>query len=276
MGTRVHPTAVVDRRAELGEGVEVGAFCVVYAGARLGAGCVLHNHVTVHAGVSTGEGCVFSPWCVLGGEPQDLKYQGGETTLEIGAGTKVREHATLHRGTELGGGVTRVGARCLIMVGAHVAHDCILEDEVVLANSVMLGGHCLVEFGAGIGGGAGLHHFVTVGTLSFVGGMSRVTRDVPPYTVVEGNPAEVRRVNSTALARRGWGAEKSERMRDAYRALFGGESPASEAIARLRAGERPDVEVLRLCEFLERMEAGTYGRWREAQRAPSAARESQA
>lgn len=267
MTTRVHPTAVVDRSSELGAGVEVGAYSVVCAGAVIGDGCVLHNHVTVFPGVRMGRGNTVSPWAVLGADPQDLKYRGGPTTLIIGDHNKIREHVTIHRGTEDGGGATRVGSRCLVMVGAHVAHDCILEDEVVIANGTMLGGHCLVEFGAGIGGGAGVHHFTTVGTLSFVAGMARVTRDVPPFVVVEGQPAEPRRVNTTALNRRRWTPGAIEAMKDAYRSLFDDHTPTSEQVALLRSRADITPEIERLCLAVERMDKGIFGRYRESLRA---------
>jgi len=265
MGTRVHPTAVVDRRALLGEGVEVGAYSVVHGGAVIGDGCILHNHVTVYGGVTMGRENVLYPHSVLGADPQDLKYRRGDTTLVIGDGNKFREGTTVHRGTEVGGGVTRIGSAGLFMVGAHIAHDCAIEDHVVIANGTMLGGHCLVESGAGIGGAVGVHHFVTVGALSFIGGMSRVTRDVPPYVVVEGAPAEPRSVNTTALGRSGWSVQESDAMKEAFRVLFEQDGATSDRIAALRADPRRGASVLRLCDALERTGRGVYGRWRQAE-----------
>lgn len=265
MGTRVHPTAVVDRRARLGEGVEVGAYGVVHAGAEIGDGCVLHNHVTVYGGVTMGRENIAYPHSVLGADPQDLKYRGGDTRLLIGDRNKFREGTTVHRGTEVGGGVTRIGSNGLFMVGAHIAHDCVIEDHVVIANGTMLGGHCLVENGAGIGGAVGVHHFVTIGTLSFVGGMSKVTRDVPPYVVVEGAPGEPRRVNTTALGRAGWSVPETDEMKEAYRVLFEQDGVTSERIAALRADPRWGAAVLRLCDSMELAGRGVYGRWRQAE-----------
>lgn len=264
MGTRIHPTAVVDHRAELGEGVEVGPYSVVHAGVTLGPGCVLHNHVTVFAGVRMGHDNIVYPHAVIGADPQDRKYQGGPTTVEIGDRNKFREQVTVHRGTEAGGSVTRVGSDGLFMVGAHIAHDCIIEDRVVIANGSMLGGHCLVESGAGIGGGVGVHHFTTIGTLAFVGGMSRVVKDVPPYLIVEGAPAEPRRVNTTGLARAGWTTPQMDEIRDAFRRLFDeGHAPSSEVIASLRSAPGATDHVRRLCDALDRAHQGVYGRWRE-------------
>lgn len=263
MATRIHPTAVVDRRAELAEGVEVGAYCVVHAGATLGPATVLHNHVTIYPGVTMGRENTVYPHAVIGADPQDLKYKGGPTTVHIGDRNKFREQVTIHRGTEDGGGVTRIGSDGLFMVGCHIAHDCIIEDRVVIANSTMLGGHCLIESGAGIGGAVGIHHFVTVGTLSFVGGMSRVTRDVPPFIVAEGDPAEARKLNTLGLVRAKWPSLEIEAMKSAFKTLFEDAGPTSEAITALRA-TKPHANIERLCTALEHAGRGTYGRWRQA------------
>ncbi len=273
MSVRVHPTAVIHSSAELDDGVVVGPYCVIGPRVRIGAGTVLHNHVTVDGPTTIGEENDVYPFAVLGAEPQDLKYRGHDTELAIGKRNKIREHATIHRGTEFGGGRTVVGNDCLVMVGVHVAHDCVLEDEVVIANGSMLGGHCLVEFGAAIGGGAGVHHFTTIGTLSFVGGMSRISKDVPPYTVVEGSPAEVRKLNTTALMRRKWPVEEIEALREAYRLIFRGQGePTLAAIERLRSDAGATQATLRLCGFVERTHVGVHGRQRELERHPDAPR----
>lgn len=273
MSVKIHPTAVVHSSAELDPSVSIGPYCVVGAGVRIGAGTVLHNHVTIQGPTTLGRDNDVYPYAVLGADPQDLKYKGHETELVIGDRTKIREHATIHRGTEFGGYKTVIGSDCLIMVGVHVAHDCVIEDEVVIANGSMLGGHCLIERGAAMGGGAGVHHFATVGTLSFVGGMSRITKDVPPYTVVEGSPAEIRKVNTTALMRRKWPVEEIERLRDAFREIFRApEEPARSTIDRLRGIPGQSGAVMRLCDFVERTHGGVHGRYRELLRDPNAAR----
>lgn len=264
MSTRVHPTAVVDRRAELGEGVEIGAYSVVHAGVCLGPDTVLHNHVTVYPGVTMGRENAVYPHAVIGADPQDLKFRGGPTRVIIGDRNKFREQVTVHRGTENGGGVTRIGSDGLFMVGCHIAHDCVIEDRVVIANATMLGGHCLVEAGAGIGGAVGVHHFVTVGTLSFVGGMSRVTRDVPPYVVVEGDPAEARKLNTLGLVRAKWTPPEIDAMKAAFKRLFEDAGNTSDAVNALRAS-RPGPHVEKLCAALEHTGQGTYGRWRQAE-----------
>ncbi|MGP1345770.1 MAG: acyl-ACP--UDP-N-acetylglucosamine O-acyltransferase [Phycisphaerales bacterium] len=260
----IHPTAIIHPKAELGEGVVVGPYTVVGQGVTVGDGTILHNHVTLQGPMTLGRDNEVFPYAVLGAEPQDLKYQGLDTGLIIGDRNKIREHCTIHRGTELGGSFTRIGSDCLFMVAVHIAHDCTVEDQVVIANNTMLGGHCLVELGAIIAGGVGIHHYSTVGTLSFVAGMSRVTRDVPPFTLVEGQPAEVRKLNTTALNRRGWDAQRIEQLKDTYRELFRPSDehapPMAETIANLRATNQLSEDAHRLIQALEASQRGTYGR----------------
>lgn len=264
MKNKIHTTAIIHPKAEIDPSAEVGPYCVIGEGVRIGPRTVLHNHVTVQYRTTIGADNVVYPYAVLGAEPQDLKYQGGETSLIIGDRNRIREHATIHRGTELGGGRTVIGNDCMIMVGVHIAHDCVIEDQVIIANGCMLGGHCHVEFGAALGGGAGVHHFTTVGTLSFVGGMARIAKDVPPYLVVEGVPAEPRKVNTTALVRRRWRVEDVERLRAAFRLIFRDDSvPAIVAIESLRREPDQIPEVHRLCDFLERAQIGVHGRQKE-------------
>lgn len=270
MPNRIHTTAIIHPRAELDSSVYVGPYCVIGEHVRIARGTILHNHVTVQGPSSIGEDNVVYPYAVLGAEPQDLKFQGGETTLIIGSRNKIREHATIHRGTEVGGNRTVIGSDCMIMVGVHVAHDCTIEDQVIIANGSMLGGHCCVEFGAVLGGGVGVHHFATIGTLSFIGGMARVAKDVPPYIVVEGSPAEPRKINTTALVRRKWNAESIERLRIAYRLIFREATiPAMVAIEALRNDLDQSPEVHRLCDFVERTQIGVHGRQREHGRGPT-------
>jgi UDP-N-acetylglucosamine acyltransferase len=267
MHPRIHPTAVIHPKAELDPTVTVGPYCVIGDGVRIGPGTVLHNHVTVQGPAVIGAENEIFPYVVLGAEPQDLKYKGHDTALILGDRNKVREHATIHRGTELGGEKTVIGSDCLIMVGVHIAHDCHIHDHVVIANGTMLGGHCRVEERAGIGGGVGIHHFTTIGRLSFTGGFSRITHDVPPYLVVEGAPAEPRKVNSVALSRAGWDGAHIDRLRAAYRLIFRQNGiPAADAIDALRRETGQLAAVLELCDFLERVQMGVHGRQAERQR----------
>lgn len=269
MSTLIHPTAIVHPEANLSDHVRIGPYCVVGEDVTIGEWTVLHNHVTVQGPTTIGRENTIFPFSVLGAEPQDLKYAGRDTELVIGDRNKIREHATIHRGTEFGGYKTVIGSDCLIMVGVHIAHDCIIDNEVVIANGSMLGGHCHVEFGSTIGGGAGIHHFTSVGELSFIGGMSRISKDVPPYTVVEGSPAEARKVNTTALMRRKWDPDEIEKLREAFRQIFRShEQTVQQVIDRLRATPRQCRSIIRLCDFVERASLGVHGRQLEALRDP--------
>lgn len=269
---RIHPSAVIDPSASVHETASVGPYAVVGANVTIGPGTILHNHACVTGPTTIGADNVIYPFAVLGAEPQDLKFHGERSELVVGDRNRFREHVTIHRGTEVGGGRTVIGSDCLVMVGAHIAHDCVIEDQVVVANSVMLGGHCFIEFGATIAGGAGVHHFTTVGQLAFVGGLARITKDVPPFLVVEGSPAEPRKVNTTALIRRQWSPEEIEAMRRAFKLLFRGDEPMAITIQHLRAEPGVTSSVMRLCDYLERMQLGIHGRFRETLRAETASR----
>lgn len=271
--SHIHPSAVVDPTARVHDSASIGPYAVVGPGVTIGPRTVLHNHACVIGPTVLGADNIIFPFAVVGAEPQDLKFHGEYSELVIGDRNRIREHVTIHRGTELGGGKTVLGSDCLIMVGAHIAHDCILEDHVVIANSVMLGGHCLIEFGATVAGGAGVHHFTTVGRLAFVGGLARIAKDVPPFLVVEGNPAEPRKVNTTALLRQAWPSEEMEAIRAAFKQLFRGDDPIAVTMQNLRADSGVSRNVLHLCDFLERMQLGVHGRYRETFRPATAPRQ---
>ncbi|MCA9284999.1 MAG: acyl-ACP--UDP-N-acetylglucosamine O-acyltransferase [Phycisphaerales bacterium] len=259
--TKIHPTAIIDPTARIGDAVEIGPYCVIGADVEIGAGTVLMNHVTVLGPTTMGRNNTVFPLAVLGADPQDRKYRGEKSRLVVGDGNQFREHVTIHRGTANGGGSTTIGDRNLVMVGAHIAHDCHLGHQIQLANHVMLAGHVRIEDGATISGGTGVHHFVTIGTLSFVGGLARISRDVPPFMTVEGNPAEVRSPNRTGMERRGFDESHIEAIRECYRRLFvenGG--PMADRMRSLR-DEFPDVPaVAKLCDALAARAEGVHGR----------------
>ncbi|MHC5003720.1 MAG: acyl-ACP--UDP-N-acetylglucosamine O-acyltransferase [Planctomycetota bacterium] len=264
---RTHSTAIIHPSARIDDSVEIGPYCIVGPEVTIGAESVLHNHVTVQALTTIGQRNQIYPFAVVGADPQDRKYNGERATCEIGDDNKIREHVTIHRGTKNGGGITRIGDRNLVMVAAHIAHDCWIEDDICIANQVMLAGHVRVEQSANIGGGAGLHHFTTVGAYSFVGGLARITKDVPPYMIVEGNPAEVRAVNSIAMTRGGYRAEHIEAVKDAFRRLYRVNGAAmSDKLVDLRR-DYPDVPAIqRICWFLEASAEGIHGRALELRR----------
>jgi len=258
--------AVVESGAELADDVLVGPFAYVGPRVKLGAGCVLHHHASVEGNTTAGRENEFFPHCLVGMTSQDLKYRGGNCPLVIGDRNKFRENCTIHIGTEDGGGSTRIGSDNLFMVAAHIAHDCILGDNIILANNVMLAGHVLVEDWVVISGGAASHHYVTFGKHAFVGGLSAITRDVPPFMVVEGHPAAVRGVNRNGLKRRGYGEVELEPLKTAWKMLFSDTTPLITQAVELEKLYPDQADVQRLLAFMRASMAGKFGRAREALR----------
>lgn len=267
MAEAIHPTAIIDESAQVAPSAVIGPYCVVGPDVTIGERTVLHNHVTIQSLTSIGADNTFYPFSVIGADPQDKKFRGERATCEIGDRNSIREHVTIHRGTSNGGGVTRLGSDNLIMVAAHIAHDCILGDEIVIANQVMLAGHVRVETGANIGGGAGVHHFATVGTCAFVGGLARISKDVPPFMIVEGNPAEVRAINSIAMSRRGYSTDHIEAVKDSYKRLYRDNGkPMADKLVELRVDYAEVPAVQRLCDSLIATSEGVHGRAMEMSR----------
>jgi UDP-N-acetylglucosamine acyltransferase len=266
----IHPLACVDPRAELGEDVEIGPFCLVGPDVVIGDRCKLHPRVTLSGHTRIGRDNEFFPNTVIGATPQDLKYRGEPTRLTVGEHNTFREQVTVHLGTELGGGVTRIGDHNHLMVGCHVAHDSHLADHIILANNTLLAGHVHLEDCATIAGAAAVHHFVTVGRYAFVAGMARITRDVAPYLVTGGYHAVPRRVNDEGLRRWRFNDEEILALREAYRRLFvrrrTGEAMADIINEMLENGPLNE-HVRYLLDFLRRsLMHGVHGRYREALR----------
>lgn len=263
--TNVHPTAIIDPAAVVAETAEIGAYCVIGPEVVIGERTVLHHHVVVQSLTTIGDDNEIFPFAVLGADPQDMKFAGERATCVIGHRNRIREHVTIHRGTANGGGVTRIGNDNLLMVAAHVAHDSIVGNEIVLANQVMIAGHVRIHDGASIGGGAGLHHFVTIGKCAFVGGLARITKDVPPFMIVEGHPARVRKVNIIGLERGGVSRDEIQELRGAYRRLFRSAEPQNRILSELEATDYGEC-VGELIAALRRTELGSKGRYREVLR----------
>jgi UDP-N-acetylglucosamine acyltransferase len=253
--TQVHPTAVVDDAAELGEGVVVGPFCIVGPGVVIGARTRLAGHVVVERDTTLGQDCYLGYGAALGTDPQDLKYKGEPTRLEIGDRTVVREYATLNRGTEASG-VTRVGSDCMLMSYVHVAHDCHLGDHVILSNAVNMAGHVTIGDWAIIGGMTPIHQFVRVGAHSFIGGQSRISKDIPPFVKAAGIPVQLYGLNSVGLQRRGFSEETRRELKRAYRLFFGSTHNTTQALARAREELRALPEVEAFLTFFETSERG--------------------
>jgi UDP-N-acetylglucosamine acyltransferase len=264
----IHPLAVVDPNAELGDNVEVGPFCHVGPGVRLGNGCRLISHVALMGPAEFGENNVFFPGASLGTDPQDLKYRGGPTRLIVGNGNVFREQVTAHRGTEIdehSGGATRIGDRCLFMVGVHVAHDANLGNQIILANFVQIAGHVRIEDCVNVGGLTAMHHFVTIGKFAYIAGVTRITTDVPPFMKVMGYHQAVRGVNIEGMRRFGAPAESITAVRRAARMLYkrSPENPTTAEALRIisKNGLIEDANVRYLCDFISRqMNESVYGR----------------
>jgi UDP-N-acetylglucosamine acyltransferase len=266
MSTVIHPTAVVDPSAQLGVEVEVGPYSIIGPRVQVGDRNKIGPHVVIGGVTRIGDDNNIVGQASIGGEPQDISYQGEPTLVEIGDGNMVREFVTINRGTQKGGALTKVGSGCLLMACSHIAHDCMIEDKVILANNVMLAGHVHVETGANISGAVGAHHFVTVGSYAYVGGMTRIEHDVPPFMIVEGHRSRVRNVNIVGLHRASFSEGDIEHLRTAFRRLFRSSEPRAHALEALRAdATTPDI-VMRLVESLHRTELGKKGRYRESLR----------
>lgn len=259
--TNIHPTAIVDASAEIAPDAVIGPYCVIGPEVRVGAGTHLHNHVTIQEQTTLGCENEVYPFSVIGADPQDKKFAGERSTCIVGDRNKIREHVTVHRGTASGGGLTEIGSDNLLMVAAHIAHDCRIADNIVIANQVMVAGHVRIDEGANIGGGAGLHHFATIGTCALVGGLARITKDVPPYMIVEGNPAEVRAINSIAMNRRGYPSEHIDAVKDAFKRLYRDNgSPIAEKIIELNRDYSGIPAIDTLCRALKASADGMHGR----------------
>lgn len=253
----IHPTAVVSPDAQIGSNVQLGPFCVIGAGVVLGDDCVLHSHVVLEGPATFGKGNEFFPYACIGGKSQDLKYHGEPTYLEVGDHNVFRENTTVHRST-IEETPTRIGSHNLLLCYAHVAHDCQLGDHIILSNSVGLAGHIVVEDYAIISGFAACHQFCRIGQHAIVGGLSKVVQDVPPFMIVDGNPASTRGVNAIGLQRRGFAEEDMRALKNAYKKLFlkkdGSFSQSLSSLKATHTGDNPQVS--RLIEFLEASERG--------------------
>jgi len=251
----VHPTALIDPSAELAPGVVVGPYSIVGPNVRVGARTRIGSHVLIERDTTVGEECTLHQGAVLGTDPQDLKYMGEPTVLVVGDRTVIREYATLNRGT-IASGVTRVGSDCMLMAYTHVAHDCHLGNHVILSNAVNMAGHVSIGDWAIIGGLTPIHQFVRIGAHAFVGGATRVAKDVPPYVKAAGSPMELYGLNSVGLQRRGFPEEVRRELKRAYRLFFASNHNVAQALARARAELRaiPEVEVF--LSFFEHSERG--------------------
>lgn len=248
--TRIDPRAVVSDGAELDTGVEVGPFSVIGEGVRVGADTVIGSHVVLEGRTTIGSGNRIFQFASVGAIPQDLKYAYEESELVIGDRNQIRECVTINKGTEGGGMVTTIGDDNLIMAYSHVAHDCTIENGVIMANATTLAGHVTMEDGSFIAGLGGIHQFCRVGRLAFIGAGSIVVKDVPPFTTVQGDRAKLVGLNLEGLKRSGLSEEKISNLKKAYRVLFRSGLVLDEAIARIKVEVSPDPNIEILTDFV--------------------------
>lgn len=250
MSARIHPTAIVSADAVLGEDVEIGAFAIVGEGCTIGDRCTIAPRAMLERNVILGQDVRVGSGSILGGDPQDLKFRGEHTTVEVGEGTTIREYSTINRGTTQSYRTT-IGRHCFIMSYVHLAHDCHIGDGAILVNSVQLAGHVTVGEKAIIAGQSAAHQFVKIGQYSFVGGCSRISQDVPPYIKAVGNPIKLYGLNSVGLQRNGFPDEVVRELKRAYRLFFRSELNVSQAKERVLAETKPFPEVQELVRFVE-------------------------
>ena len=261
---KIHKTAIIHPDAVLGKDVEIGPFSVIGADVMIGEGTVIKNHVTVTGNTTIGKNNIIHPNAVIGAEPQDLKYRGESTSSVLGDNNVVREGVTINIGTAGGGGKTVIGDNNFFMAYAHIAHDCIIEDNVLLANGVLLGGHVTIERGAKLMGLVGIQPFVTIGRYAYVGGHTRIVQDVPPYVIIEGHPAKIRQVNVIGLEREGFSKEQIDEIKKAFRTLFrSSELNKTKVLDELEKQKNISPEVKYLVSFLRNIDKGKFGRYRE-------------
>jgi UDP-N-acetylglucosamine acyltransferase len=255
MSSGIHPSAIISRDAELAADVSVGPFAIIGEGCVIAEGCAIAPHAVLDRNVRLARNVRVGVGSVLGGEPQDLKFRGEETTVEIGEGSVIREYVTINRGTSQSMKTT-VGRGCFIMSYVHLAHDCHVGDGVIISNGSQLAGHVTIEEKAIISGLVGFHQFVQIGRFSFVGGMSRVSKDVPPYVKAVGNPVKLYGLNSVGLERNGFPEDVVRELKRAYRLFFKSELNLAQARARAETELKPIPEVQEFLRFFERSERG--------------------
>lgn len=247
----IHPTAIVAEGATIGADVAIGPYCLVGPAVRIADGARLISHVVVEGRTSIGPGAVLYPFCTIGLAPQDLKYKGEDTAVEIGARTHIREHCSIHRGTPTGTGTTRIGADCLLMAVVHVAHDCALGNGVIVSNNVVMGGHVVIGDHAVIGGAAAIHQFVHIGRAAMVNGVTGIPADLIPFGRASGNHGRLVGLNVVGMRRRGFDEATITTARRAFRFLFLGPGVFAARVLEARTRFGSDPVVAEILDFIE-------------------------
>jgi UDP-N-acetylglucosamine acyltransferase len=252
----IHPTAIVDPKAELDTNVEIGPYSIVADNVSIGSGTVIAPHAMIEPYTSIGPDCRIYQYASVGAAPQAIKFKGEITYLKIGRGTTVREFVTINRGTEFGGGITEVGENNLLMAYSHIAHDCKTGRDVILANNATLAGHIIIGDYVTVGGLVAIHQFVKIGDYAYIGGKSAVAKDIPPYVIASGDRASLHGLNKIGLKRHGFGDNTLKALKKAYRIIFRIGITTKEALQRVQAEVEQNPEVVNLIEFIKSSERG--------------------
>ncbi len=246
----IHKTAIIDSEAKIAENVKIGPYTVIGPNVEIGQGTVVQSHVNITGQTKIGKNNIIYPFASIGNDPQDLKFQGEETRLEIGDNNKIREYVTINPGTKGGGGITKVNNNCLFMVSAHIAHDCFVGNNVILANNVPLGGHAHVGDYAIIGGNSAVQQFTRVGKSAMIGGMCGVVRDIIPYGIAHGNRSVLQGLNLIGLRRKNIPNKEIMTLSDAYKEIFKNEN-LTENLSNLSNEFKNNELVAEVIEFIE-------------------------
>jgi UDP-N-acetylglucosamine acyltransferase len=252
----IHPTAIIDSNADIDSNVEVGPYSIIGANVHIGSGTVIGPHVVIQPHVEIGPDCQIFQYASIGAVPQALKFQGEKTYVKIGRGTIIREFVTVNRGTGFGGEITEVGEENFLMAYVHIAHDCKIGRNVILANNATLAGHIVIEDFVTVGGLVAIHQFVRIGNYAYIGGKSAVVKDIPPYVIAAGDRAKLHGLNSVGLKRHGFSQETLSSLKKAYRIIFRIGLTLNEAIERVKAEVEQIPEVNDLIQFIKSSERG--------------------
>ena len=252
----IHPTAIIDSKADLDSNVDVGPHSIIGANVQIGSGTVIGPHVVIQPHVEIGPDCHIFQYASIGAVPQALKFQGEETYVKIGRGTVIREFVTVNRGTGFGGEITEVGEENFLMAYVHIAHDCKTGRKVILANNATLAGHIVIEDFVTVGGLVAIHQFVRIGNYAYIGGKSAVVKDIPPYVIAAGDRAKLHGLNSVGLKRHGFSQETMSSLKKAYRIIFRIGLTLNEAIERVKAEVEQVPEVNDLIRFIKSSKRG--------------------
>ena len=252
----IHPTAIVSSKAEIDAGVKIGPYSVIGENVHIGKNTFVGSHVVIEPFVTIGSDCQVFQFAAIGAPPQSIKFKGEKSYVKIGRANIIREFATIHRGTAFGGGITEIGDECFLMAYTHVAHDCKIGRQVVMANNATLAGHIEIGDFATIGGLSAVHQFAKIGEYAFIGGKTGVPKDIPPYVIAAGERASLRGLNTVGLKRQGFSRQTLTQLKKAYRIIFRIGLTLNEAIERVQAEVEQIPEVVRFIEFIKSSERG--------------------